>query len=42
MRDVYDIEHAKGDGHTDCDRGIKAAEQEAGDDCIDREIDRDH
>jgi hypothetical protein len=32
----------KGDRHDDRDRGIEAAEQQPGDDRVDREIERHH
>ena len=32
VRDIDDVEHAERDRHADCDRGIKAAEQEPDDD----------
>ena len=40
--DIDDVEHAEGDRHANCDRGIEAAEQEPGDDRVDRQVERDH
>jgi hypothetical protein len=39
---VDDVEHAEGDRHADRDRGVEAAEQQPGDDRVDREVERDH
>ena len=38
LRDVGDVEHAERDRHPDADRGVKAAEQDAGDDRVDEKF----
>src|SRR6185503_12282245 len=40
MRDVDDVEDAERNRHADRHRGVKAADQEAGDDRIDEQFDR--
>ena len=40
VRDIDDVEHAEGDRHADRHRGIKPAEQQAGDDRVDRQVER--
>src|SRR5579885_1485366 len=39
MRDVDDVEHAEGNRNAGRDGGIESAEQEAGDDRVDQEVD---
>jgi hypothetical protein len=40
MRDVDDVENAEGNRDPDRHRGIETAEQQAGDDGIDEQFDR--
>src|SRR6202035_147344 len=42
LGDVGDVEHAERDRDADADRGVEAAEQDAGDDRVDQQIERDH
>ena len=38
VRDIDDVEHTERDRHADRDRGVKAPEQNTGDDRIDRQV----